>query len=69
MSFKNQQQKIEKIFLFLIILSLVILSASTLFLIRFILKTVGDFSLREKPRESNLHFKLLEAEKILFQEH
>lgn len=69
MSYKKHQQKLEKIFLTLIIFSIIFLIGTSLFLLRFALKTINEANFLEKPKESNLHFELLKAEKILFQEH
>lgn len=69
MSYKKQLQKIEKIFLTLIIFSIVFLVGISLFILRFTLRTINEVSILEKPKESNLHFDLLKAEKILFQEY
>ncbi|MGE4554620.1 MAG: hypothetical protein AB7D02_00580 [Candidatus Paceibacterota bacterium] len=68
MSFKGKQQKTEKILIIGVISSLILFIGMTSFFLVKIFYIVNQASSFEKPKESNLHFKLLEAEKILFQE-
>jgi hypothetical protein len=68
MFFKQKQQKFERYLLILVVISLVILVSFGLFFVIKVISIINEASFFEKPKESNLHFKILEAEKILFQE-
>jgi len=68
MFFKQKQQKFERSLLILIVISLVILISFCLFFLIKVISIINQVAFFEKPKESNIHFKTLEAEKILFQE-